>query len=362
MLHIFQMSARTGPSCTIPTDAVIHGRFNPNCYQISRVHANANLEFGESHYSSQHWNPTFGQMSRYTLCKWIGRGRYSDVFLSLQDNLRQCAVKLLKPVNPDRVRRELKLISVLHGHPNVLELWDIVFDGRTQIPAIVTKFVPNSPCRTLITHFTLSETRFYIYRLLSALAHTHRHGVMHRDVKPLNILCSNPRQEVVLADWGLGEFYHPLKEYSLNICTLFYKSPELIFGYKLYDYAIDVWAAGVVFLEALAGKYHVFDVETVGELIQEVAKIVGGQAIIVWSAKYKCRLQAQLIDQISRFTKTSFDRLIPNQRLSFKDPVALDLLERMLTVDHKERITAEEALAHPFFEEVRDYDATRNHA
>jgi casein kinase II subunit alpha len=338
------------------SNAVLNDRFNPDHPYVSRIHANANLDFGESHYSYHNWNPQFGDVSRYTLCKWVGSGRYSDVFISLQDNQRRCAIKLLKPVNPDRVRRELKIISILQGHPNVLQLWDVVLDGRSGIPSLITAAVPNTPWRTLFGHFNLSDVRFYVYRLLSALAHTHRQGVIHRDVKPLNILCEDPKKEVVLADWGLAEFYHPLRKYSLHVCTKYYKSPEILLGYQFYDYSMDIWSAGVVLLEALSMKYHAFDSDHNDGMILAIAKVVGGQAMIDWGMRYRCRLSSRKIDRIGPYRKISFARLIPGNRNEFRNTEAIDLLEKMLVVDHKQRITAEEALAHPFFAEVREYD------
>jgi casein kinase II subunit alpha len=180
---------------------------------------------------------------------------------------------------------------------------------------------------------------------------------MHRDVKPLNILCSNPREQLVLADWGLAEFYHPLRKYSLHVCTKYYKSPELLLGYQFYDYSMDIWSSGVILLEALTLKFHAFDSDHTDGLISAIAKLLGAQAMIDWGLKYRCRLSHRKIDRITGTVKTPFVKLIPPARAQFRDPVALDLLEKMLTMDHKERITADEALLHPFFEECRSYDA-----
>jgi casein kinase II subunit alpha len=338
-------------------EGIVNGRFDPSHLHISRVYANVNLELGESHHSIQNWNPQFGDISRYSLCTWVGRGRYSDVFLSLQDGHRPCAIKILKPMNSDRIRRELKIISVLYGHPNVLELWDVVIDRRTQILAIVTAAVPNVPWKKLVGKFTLGDIRFYMYRLLSALAHTHRNGVMHRDVKPLNILCANPREEVVLADWGLSAFYHPMRRYALSVCTLFYKSPELLLGYGMYDYAVDIWSAGVILMEALTNQYHMFKGWNEAGIIREIVSVVGGESVMAWARKYGVTLRDGTIERIRRVRGNGWRMMIPSSRSAFADWNALDLVEKMLTVDHKQRITAEEALAHPFFAEVRAYDA-----
>ena len=337
-------------------NAVVDGKFNPDHPYVSRIYCNVNLERGPAQWRFRDWNPDFGDISRYTLKKWIGSGRYSDVFIALQDNEKECAIKLLKPVNCDRVRRELKVLTVVQGHESILQLWDIVIDCRSGIPAMVTEMVPNEPWREMFETFTLTEIKFYAYRLLGALAHTHSQGVMHRDVKPLNILCSNPRKKLKLADWGLSEFYHPVRKYSTHVCTKYYKAPEILLGFQLYDYAIDIWSAGVVLLEMLTLKIHFFDSDDdIDGMIEEIARLVGGQALIDWGVKYKRRLSKRKCARISHFEKKPFEKVFPASRAKYKDPDAIDLLEKLLTVDHKERITAEEALRHPFFRECVEH-------
>ncbi|OHT15917.1 CMGC family protein kinase [Tritrichomonas foetus] len=337
--------------------SVIDGKFNSEHPYISRVLANVNLELGPSHYNYKDWNPSFGDISRYTLCKWIGSGRYSDVFLSLQDGHKSCAIKLLKPVNTDRVRRELKILSEVQGQKNILELWDIVIDDHEGIPAMITEAVPNEDWKTLFDKFSLNDIRFYVYRVLQALAHVHSRGVMHRDVKPLNILCKNPKECVKLADWGLAEFYHPMRKYSIHVATRYYKAPELLLGFMLYDYSVDIWSTGVLLLEALSLKVHIFDADDNNRMIDAVAAVMGCQDILNWGTKYNIKIGQRKIDRISKYNKKRFEDIIPNSREKFRDPEALDLVSKMLVIDHKERISAAEALQHPFFEKVRQYDA-----
>ena len=338
------------------SNACIGGRFNHQHPNISRVYANANLDLGPTHWSFRYWNPNFGDINRYTLVEWVGDGRYSDVFLCLQDNKLKCAAKLLKPVNPDRVRRELKILTEIQGHPNVLRLLDIVIDSKEGIPAMITSLVPNTPYRQLFETFDLNRTRFYIYRICQALNHTHSLGIMHRDVKPLNILCKDPTKLVILADWGLAEFYHPMRRYSVHVATKYYKSPEILMNYDLYDYSLDMWAVGVMLLEILSLKFHVFEGKDNDHQIDSIASVVGGKTILDWAEKYHVNVPDDLKHRLIQYSGRPFYTLIPPSRNHFKDQMALDLLSKLLTVDQKERITASEALLHPFFEPVRNYD------
>jgi casein kinase II subunit alpha len=339
-------------------NACIGDLFNPDHPNISRIHTNVNLELGAGHWKFRGWNPAFGDITRYKLTEWLGDGRYSDVFLAICDDTTVCAVKLLKPVNCDRVRRELKILTEVQGHHCILRLLDIVIDGKVGIPAMVTEAIQgNAPWRSLFAGMSLTDCRFYIFRVLEALAHTHSCGVMHRDVKPLNVLCSDPRNVVKLADWGLAEFYHPMRNYSVHVGTRYYKSPEILLGYVYYDYEIDVWAVGVMLLEILSQRLHVFDGADIQRQLDAVVEVIGGKEIIAWAEKYRITVAPPVRQKLIVAGGIPFENLIPFGRRKFRDKGALDLVQRMLCVDHKERITAEQALTHPFFAIVRQADA-----
>jgi casein kinase II subunit alpha len=334
-------------------NACIDNRFNPDHPYISKIYTNTNLDRGPSHWRFRGWNPIFGDISRYKITDWIGEGRYSDVFLALRDDTDLCAIKSLKPVNTDRVRRELKILTEVQGQANILQLWDIVIDGKAGIPAMVTEAIENNrPWRALFSTMNLDETRYYIYRVVQALDHTHRCGVMHRDVKPLNILCNDPKKQVKLADWGLAEFYHPMRKYSVHVATRYYKSPEILLDYEYYDYSLDMWAVGVMLLEVLTQKLHVFDGGDNDHQLDSIVEVVGGQKVIDWATKYRVKLSRSQKEKLSGVAPVPFAAMIPAGRKQFRDHDALDLIEKLLTVDHKERISAEDALRHPFFRKV----------
>ena len=175
---------------------------------------------------------------------------------------------------------------------------------------------------------------------------------MHRDVKPLNILCDYKKKIVKLGDWGLAEFYHPLRKYSYHVGTLYYKGPELSLGYQFYDYSVDMWAVGVILIEALTCKFHVFE-ETKHGVFDSIANVFGEKDIIDWCQKYNVKITKNRLKRIKNLKKKSFESLFPKDRKDFMEPNAIDLVSKLLVIDHKKRLSAEEALHHPFFNSLR---------
>lgn len=110
--------------------------------------------------------------------------------------------------------------------------------------------------KLLMPSMTLDDVRMYVYQVLEALEFSHSHGIMHRDVKPLNIVINPTTKQLKLIDWGLAEFYHPEKEYNVRVASRYYKGPELLVDDKAYHYSLDIWSLGCT----LAGM--IFKIET----------------------------------------------------------------------------------------------------
>ena len=121
------------------------------------------------------------------------------------------AVKILKPIELRKIRREIKILQAVKGGPNIIELLDVVKDDVTDNPTFVTEYVDtgDTHLRNLRKTFTEDDIRHYMYEILKALDHAHSMGVMHRDIKPRNIAIDHPNRKLRLIDWGLAEFYHP---------------------------------------------------------------------------------------------------------------------------------------------------------
>lgn len=103
------------------------------------------------------------------------------------------------------------------------------------------------------------DIRFYLFELLKALDYCHSRGIMHRDVKPQNIIV-NPQTKILkLIDWGLAEFYHMGQDYNVRVASRYFKGPELLVDYNYYDYSLDIWSTGAMLASMVPQvPYHRF--------------------------------------------------------------------------------------------------------
>jgi casein kinase II subunit alpha len=132
----------------------------------------------------------------------------------------------------------------MYGGINTIKMVDLAQEPDSKTPVFVYDYMPCVETKQLMPSLTDFDIRLYIYKILQSLEFAHSHGIMHRDVKPLNIVIDNDAKELRLIDWGLAEFYHPNKEYNVRVASRYYKGPELLVDDKLYHYSLDIWSLG----------------------------------------------------------------------------------------------------------------------
>src|SRR5271154_3995962 len=148
---------------------------------------------------------TSSVQDNYEIVRKIGRGKYSEVFegVNIMNN-EKCVIKVLKPVKKKKIKREIKILQNLSGGPNIVALLDVVRDSQSKTPSLVFENVNNTDFRTLYPRFVDYDVRFYIFELLKALDFCHSKGIMHRDVKPHNVMIDHEKRKV-------GKSLHPEK-------------------------------------------------------------------------------------------------------------------------------------------------------
>jgi casein kinase II subunit alpha len=154
---------------------------------------------------------SWGNMQDYQCHHKLGRGKYSEVYQGANaNNEEKCVIKILKPVKIEKIYREIKILETLYGGPNIIKLYDILKETVSKTPCFVYEYMPNIiETKKLIPSLSDHDNRLYLYKLLMALDYCHSQGIMHRDVKPLNIVINNQSKQLRLIDWGLADYYKP---------------------------------------------------------------------------------------------------------------------------------------------------------
>jgi cyclin-dependent kinase 12/13 len=289
----------------------------------------------------------------YVLEEQVGLGTFGKVYRARNKyNHRLYALKRVKMESeregfPVTAVREAKLLESLK-HENIICLEQIIHseeqeDGESGVffvfPYCEYDLVGLMRKKKLL----IDEIRFILYSILHGLAYMHSNGIVHRDVKPSNVLISHDGR-VCLGDFGLAKSlrspdYNTLRPLTNRVVTLWYRPPELLLGSTRYDGAVDIWATGCILYEMLGDGSALFFGNDEFTVLEAIVKRLGPLPDIAKALPWHCHFQSSLGD-VSPID-LNFDRQ------------ARDLLLKMLIVDPRERISAERALKHPFLSTVR---------
>ncbi|OCH96288.1 kinase-like protein [Obba rivulosa] len=321
---------------------------------MARVYANVNAELGPGWYAYESLRIEWNVPDRYEIVRRIGGGRYSEVFEGIDtSNEDACVIKVLKPVARKKIKREIKILRNLSGGPNVIGLLDIVHDPNSRSNSLIMEFVQNVDWKEFHISCTELEIKHYLFQLLTALDFVHSRGIMHRDVKPANIMYDRDRRKLRLIDWGLAEFYHPSVEYHIRVGSRYYKGPELLVGYHMYDYSLDIWSVGCILASMIFRREHFFRGKDNEDQLLKILKILGTDAFERYLYKYTLFLQTDNADLLCNYPKQPWMRYVTADTAPTATHESLDLLDKLLRYDHAERLTAAEAQAHSYFNAVR---------
>ena len=139
--------------------------------------------------------------------------------------------------------------------------------------------MPTIETRVLIRTMDDYHNRLYIHKILEALDYCHSHGIMHRDVKPLNIVINNEQKQLRLIDWGLADFYKPEQEYNVRVASRYYKGPELLVDDRLYHYSLDIWSLGCTMASMLFKRDTFFKGSDNFDQLARIVNVLGTEGL-----------------------------------------------------------------------------------
>ncbi|KAF7307675.1 Protein kinase domain-containing protein [Mycena kentingensis (nom. inval.)] len=329
-------------------------RVDSSRVDVSRVYAEVNARKGRAWYDYKKVKIEWSSPDRYEIVARLGGGRYSEVFEGVDTvHLDRIVIKILKPVAAHKIKREIKVLRNLTSAPYCIGLLDVVRDPGRKYHSIVTEFVQSTPWSEIYTRFTPLDIRTYLFQLLTALDFIHASGIIHRDVKPLNIMWNHEKRELRLIDFGLAEFYLPDEELNVRVASRHFKGPELLVNYKRYCYSLDIWSTGCILASAIFRKHPFFRGSDNDDQLLRILRVLGTEKFDAYLKAYDISFECESDDLLANYPACPWTRFVTSETQSLATPDALDLLDHLLRFEPRERLTAKEALAHEYFSTVR---------
>ncbi|XP_076334634.1 cyclin-dependent kinase 17-like isoform X2 [Tachypleus tridentatus] len=288
----------------------------------------------------------FGKMETYTKLDKLGEGTYATVFKGksrLTDNF--VALKEIRLEHeegaPCTAIREVSLLKDLK-HNNIVTLHDIVHTEQSL--TLVFEYLEKDlkqymdDCGNILN---MNNVKLFLFQLLRGLAYCHRRRILHRDLKPQNLLI-NDRGELKLADFGLARAKSvPTKTYSNEVVTLWYRPPDVLLGSTEYTTSIDLWGMGCIFFEMASGR-PLFPGSTVDDELHLIFRTLGTPTEETWPG-----LAHNEEYQNFKFPKYEPEYLL--NRVPRLEMEGLNLLTKFLKYNPKVRTSAAEAMQHSYF-------------
>ncbi|CAK7272102.1 mitogen activated protein kinase 2 [Sporothrix epigloea] len=303
------------------------------------------------------FNQDFIVDERYTVTKELGQGAYGIVCAAVNNQTNEgVAIKKVtnvfnKKILAKRALREIKLLQHFRGHRNITCLYDMDIPRPSNFNEtyLYEELMECDLAAIIRSGQPLSDAHFqsFIYQILCGLKYIHSASVLHRDLKPGNLLV-NADCELKICDFGLARGFSIDPEENAGymteyVATRWYRAPEIMLSFQSYTKAIDVWSVGCILAELL-GSRPVFKGRDYVDQLNQILQILGTPNEETLSRIGSPRAQ-EYVRNLPFLPKRPFPHLFPNA-----NPEALALLDCLLAFDPSSRISVEQALEHPYLQ------------
>ena len=289
------------------------------------------------------------ELDKYIRLDKVGEGTYGVVYKCQHKETNELvALKKVRLENEDEVIpstsiREISILKQLK-HPNIVRLIDLIHGEKKLY--LVFEFLDHDLKKFLdLNNGPLPPqlVKSYLYQICSAIKYCHSKRILHRDLKPQNLLIDK-NGVIKLADFGLARaFGIPIKTLTHEILTLWYRAPEILLGQKEYSTPVDMWSIGLIFYE-MAHRKPLFAGDSEIDQIFKIFQMYGTPTERTWPGITRLPDFKLTFPQFKAKGIEAYNKNI--------DPIGLDLLGKMLQLDPCRRISAKAALNHPYFDDL----------
>mmetsp|Transcript_9556 Transcript_9556/g.33863 ORF Transcript_9556/g.33863 Transcript_9556/m.33863 type:complete len:404 (-) Transcript_9556:227-1438(-) len=297
----------------------------------------------------------FETPKRYTVLEPIGQGAYGVVCSAQDEEKREtCAIKKIENAFEHltfakRTLRELRILRHLR-HENLIDIRHVFLPGlkdKFEDIYVVSELMETDLASILKSPQPLSDDhcQFFLYQILRGLKYVHSAGVIHRDLKPRNLLV-NSNCDLKICDYGLARVHYPGEDFHIcpmteYVCTRWYRAPEVLCSWNDYAKAIDIWSVGCIFAEMLRRK-PLFPGKNTQHQLQLIISCTGTpeKEALRRIPNDKCR---KFIESLPSTNRKPIEDIVTD---ASKD--ALDVLNNTLRFSPEKRMTVEQVLEHSY--------------
>jgi mitogen-activated protein kinase 1/3 len=296
--------------------------------------------------------------NRYKKIKKIGKGSYGSVYEYLDMRTgEKVAVKKLQEIqdisDAKRVLREIIILKACH-HDNLLELKGFHLEPKDNFYEVylVTELMDFDMYRVIKKgreEMTGEHIQYVMYQIFLGLYYLHENNIIHRDIKPNNILL-NDSCDVKICDFGFAReiLSGNTTDNTEYVVTRYYRAPEIMLNSRKYDSAVDIWSIGCTFFELIDSRILFEEANNYIKLLEMIIQMLGTPSTETLN----------FIENENAINWIKTQKQAPSRKASWYlknkniNAQALDLLDKCLVFDPRHRISAKEALEHPYFEDL----------